>query len=310
MKKNLRYILFMILTMAFTSNVEASTCYVCGDTVPIPSAIPNFSSKLITLAQISVPVILIVTGMIKYAKVVLSGEDKTAREVNNAFIKSLISAISVFLVVTIVKYVFTVVDKLNTGENKKSTSCINCFVNGNCSGPVTCPGRNTDMKKWKQSTKEALFHESYKLCENYNIQTDGCDGKTDTNGHKCKIVIVSGSPTCKIDCEHLSPQDCTTRNDCKPTENGQKCTNDPDYLKKSNNNSKTTGTCENFSYESCPQMDPLHNTCEKKIDNSGSKSCITACSNFTTVEKCFQHSKNCVWGTIDENGSQGCYEKK
>lgn len=221
MKKNLRYILFIMSTMFFITKVGATECIVCGkDTIPIPAAIPSFVSKLILLVQILVPVILIVTGMIKYAKVVFSGEDKVAREVNQSFIRSIISAVVVFLVVAIVKFVFGVVDKANTDSNINSNSCIDCFINGNCGSPVGCPTRDESIEEWKQ-----------KGCNSYELK----------------------------DCPSVAP-------------NGTRCT------KKGMGNNETTPSCK------------------KACDYLG----ISACDN----------RKDCVWGTIDEDESQGCYEKK
>lgn len=141
MKKKINYILTAILLFISVDSASAITreCVKCGeDALEIPAQLPNFVSSLITLAQILVPIILIVSGLIKYLKAVTSGEDKVISETNKAFIKSIITAVAIFLVVAIVRFTFDVVE--SAGE-EDTTSCISCFITGECTG-VTCTSRN------------------------------------------------------------------------------------------------------------------------------------------------------------------------
>ncbi len=145
MKKSINYILLTsILLFTFINNVDAAPivreCVTCGaDSMAIPSALPNFVAALITFAQIMVPIILIVFGMIRYIRAVASGEDKVIQEVNRSFIKSIIAAVAVFLVVSIVRFTFSLVD--SKSDDNKSTSCISCFITGDCTY-TACPSRD------------------------------------------------------------------------------------------------------------------------------------------------------------------------
>lgn len=148
--KKFKYILFslVLLFIGMSPILAANNCAVCGsDALPIPVKIPLFVSKLITLAQISVPIIIIITAMIRYFKVVTSGEDKTAKEANSAFVRSLITGVSIFLVVAIVKTSFNIVGN----DASSSLNCVSCFVSGNCQTKA-CPERSTSSDKKDNKT--------------------------------------------------------------------------------------------------------------------------------------------------------------
>ena len=75
MKKIFNYILFCGVTLFLATNsifAAGRQCVYCGGSVDeslgIPVGIPNFISSLIKVAKILVPIILIVSAMIRYAK--------------------------------------------------------------------------------------------------------------------------------------------------------------------------------------------------------------------------------------------------
>lgn len=162
MKKILNYILFcgVILFLGTNSIFAAKQCVYCsGDSLGIPVGIPNFISSLINIAKILVPIILIVSAMIRYAKVVMSGEDKTAKEVNQSFIRSIISAVFIFIIVSVVQTVFTLVGD----EGKSSLACISCFIGGDCSNITsTCQERDTGICSNKN---EEQCNKNSNICE-------------------------------------------------------------------------------------------------------------------------------------------------
>lgn len=148
MKKNLIYILFSLsLIFLCLGNVSAAgSCISCGaDTLPIPEGIPNFISKLITLVQIMVPVVLIVVGMVKYLKVVTSGgDDKYIKETNASFIRSLVTGAAIFLVVAVVKFAFSLL-----GSDGESTlGCVSCFISGDNCYQTACLDRGELPKSY------------------------------------------------------------------------------------------------------------------------------------------------------------------
>lgn len=153
--KKMKYIIFGgLITFLGMSNIYAADmCAVCGpETLPIPIGVPNFVSKLITLVQIAVPIIIIIMAIINYTKAVASGEDKVIKETNSSFIRSLITGVAIFLIVVIVKFAFSLVGT----EYNSYLNCVSCFLNGEDECSVqTCPNRDDAIKDNKISDKQA-----------------------------------------------------------------------------------------------------------------------------------------------------------
>lgn len=102
----------------------------CGG-MAIEAIIPNLVSGAITALKIFVPIILIIFGMIDLAKAVMSNDEKTMKEAQGKFIKRIIYAVLVFLIVAIVQTVFGLLAKADSNTNS-ATACIDCFINGDC----------------------------------------------------------------------------------------------------------------------------------------------------------------------------------
>lgn len=209
--KKMKYIIFSgLITFLGMSSIHAEDmCAVCGaDTLPIPIGIPNFVSKLITLAQIAVPVIIIIMAIIKYTKAIASSDEKVMKETNSSFIRSLITGVSIFLVVTIVKFAFSLIGT----EYSSYLNCVSCFLNGedHCSKQVcpdrdgnsisnsnikscsfytskgTCPTKddNNNLCYWNSSLNICETGEAAKYCSDYKTE-DECP-KYDDYGYECK----------------------------------------------------------------------------------------------------------------------------
>lgn len=102
----------------------------CGNLEDIPAALPVFIKNIINIVKIAVPVILIIMGMLDFAKAVISNDEKGMKESQNKFIKRIIAAIAIFLIVSIVQFIFKII---NTNDTNTMVSCIDCFISGNCS---------------------------------------------------------------------------------------------------------------------------------------------------------------------------------
>lgn len=104
----------------------------------IDPMIPGFTSKLISIIKIGIPVILIFFGILDLGKSVMAKEEKEMKENQAKFIKRCIYAILVFFVVSIVSFLFSTLAKAsnksdNSINDKDVSACINCFINGdNC----------------------------------------------------------------------------------------------------------------------------------------------------------------------------------
>ncbi len=113
---------------------DTTQCYFGdGDPINVPTAIPNVVSLIIKLIQVVVPILLIIWGMIDFAKAVVGGDEDKIKAGQKLFIKRLIAGVIVFLVVTIVTLLLSLVSKV-TGENYDGSEggqgCIEMFING------------------------------------------------------------------------------------------------------------------------------------------------------------------------------------
>lgn len=95
--------------------------------VQIPQMIPNITSMVVTFIKIAVPIILIILGMIDLAKAVIASKEEEIKKAQQLFIKRLIAAVVVFLIVTIVQVLFNIL--ASAGAADKSTwTCIKAFI--------------------------------------------------------------------------------------------------------------------------------------------------------------------------------------
>ena len=238
MKKLIKYMLLINLFIGYDV-VSAETltreCVKCGSgALPIPAMIPSFVAGLITLAQVLTPIILIVTGLIKYTKAVTSGEDKVTSEVNRSFIRSVIAAIMVFLIIALVKFVFRTVNK-NTDDTTYSKSCVTCFITGDCPS-TTCPDRSsTGLDVTDSDGKVTLQAGCYYDTKNEKYLYKSKDFKV-TIARKNTLNYIAG----KDSEEKCKATKCTTykkKADCKKHED--ECT----WTAESTN--KNGGVCSN-----------------------------------------------------------------
>lgn len=95
--------------------------------VQIPQMIPKITSMVVTFIKIAVPIILIILGMIDLAKAVIASKEEEIKKAQQLFIKRLIAAVVVFLIVTIVQVLFNIL--ASAGAADKSTwTCIKAFI--------------------------------------------------------------------------------------------------------------------------------------------------------------------------------------
>lgn len=89
------------------------SCPTAGGSVEIPDAIVNLLKTLIFLIQVVVPVLLILWGMLDFAKGVIGQDEDKIKAGQKKFIQRLIAAAIVFLIVTIVQVVITTVGNIS-----------------------------------------------------------------------------------------------------------------------------------------------------------------------------------------------------
>lgn len=104
----------------------------CGGIDNIPVIIPGITSLAVTIIKIVVPILLIIFGMLDLGKAVMQQKEDDIKKAQGIFIKRCITAVLVFFVVAIVQLVFSLLAKAGNEDNDSISSCISCFINGNC----------------------------------------------------------------------------------------------------------------------------------------------------------------------------------
>jgi len=114
--------------------VNVLTNYKCGELdFGIPGAVFNLVHYVVLIIQIVVPILLIIWGMLDFAKAVVGGDEDKIKAGQKVFIKRLIAAVLVFLVVTVVKLLVGLVGQLGVegaAGNDSVWACVEKFING------------------------------------------------------------------------------------------------------------------------------------------------------------------------------------
>lgn len=104
--------------------------------IEVPDTLFNVVATIIRVIKIIVPILLIIWGMLDFAKSVVAKKEEDIKKYQKAFVSRLISAVLVFLVITIVQLVVNLlagVDRESNadGENPSDIwSCSKKFING------------------------------------------------------------------------------------------------------------------------------------------------------------------------------------
>lgn len=94
--------------------------------VQVPQQIINIVSTVINVLKIAIPVILIVYGMLDLGKAVMAQKEDEIKAAQQIFIKRIIAAVLVFLIVAIVQLVMGLIGEGETWQ------CACELLGGNC----------------------------------------------------------------------------------------------------------------------------------------------------------------------------------
>ena len=116
-------VLVLSLIIVFNVNAEgfSNGTFYCGDT-ELPVALKNIVRIAILAIKIFVPVILVIMGMIDFGRAALANEEKDAKASLPRFIRRSIAAVAIFFIVSIVQFIFGMVDDKSVG------SCFGCLL--------------------------------------------------------------------------------------------------------------------------------------------------------------------------------------
>lgn len=100
---------------------------ICADLAPFIRLVKN---GIIPIIQIVIPIILIVLGMFDLGKAVVASKEDEIKAAQKLLIKRIIYAILIFMLVLIIKTVFSIVVSSNAGVKESETkSWIHCYDN-------------------------------------------------------------------------------------------------------------------------------------------------------------------------------------
>ena len=106
----------------------------CGG-IAVPDSLFNLVATIIRIIKIVVPILLIIWGMLDFAKSVVAKKEEDIKKYQKAFISRLISAVLVFLVITIVQLLVNLLAGVEqeSGEGEQTADIWDCsktFING------------------------------------------------------------------------------------------------------------------------------------------------------------------------------------
>ncbi len=115
--------------------LDVSDTTLCNG-VLVPNELFNAVATIIKIIKIAVPILLIIFGMLDFAKSVIAKEEDDVKKYRKSFISRVISAIIVFFIVFVVQLTVNLVASVEdtTNENGQTVSdvwsCSKKFING------------------------------------------------------------------------------------------------------------------------------------------------------------------------------------
>jgi len=104
----------------------------CGNNMMtnIPEILPEVISVIYSIVQVLIPVLLIIFGSLDLVKGIAAQKEDEIKKGQQLLIKRLISAVLVFFVFAIVKFVISLIADNNASD---IIDCAECFISNDCS---------------------------------------------------------------------------------------------------------------------------------------------------------------------------------
>lgn len=140
MKNKIKYIGLVLMTFflavqpVFADTGEPLKYIQCGNSA-IPAPIPNITRVVILILKIVLPLVIIILGLLDFAKAVTSNNEESIKKSQNQFIKRLIAGAIFFMVITLVQVSVDIATK--GSEDGGIGKCVNCLISGNDCGGIT-----------------------------------------------------------------------------------------------------------------------------------------------------------------------------
>lgn len=173
MRKNKKSMLiYTIFISLISTSVFARECFTCGGTY-FPTAIATLVRNLYNLVKLLVPVLIIIMGMVDLLKAVMASDEKKMEESKPKLIKKLIAGVVIFLIFTIVQFVFKNLLGHNGLFSKSMFDCVNYFIAEEPTS-IVCPDRQNNASNNCQSKCLAEGHRQGSVP--YQTCYDKCQG--------------------------------------------------------------------------------------------------------------------------------------
>lgn len=103
--------------------------------IEVPNTLFNTVATVINIIKIAVPLLLIVWGMLDFAKAIIAKKEDDIKSHQKMFVSRVISAVLVFFIIFVVQLVFSTLDKVEkqSGDASDTGSVWDCtkkFING------------------------------------------------------------------------------------------------------------------------------------------------------------------------------------
>ncbi len=113
-----------------SNDVKLYDIVTCGNNLELPEDLVKLISIVITAMQVAVPIILIVMGMLDFAKAASASKEEDMKKAQQSFVRRLIAGACVFLVICVVKIAVGIV---NTDDSNDMLKCVDKLLNGETS---------------------------------------------------------------------------------------------------------------------------------------------------------------------------------
>lgn len=118
----------MLNLISFLDDYYCSSMDGLGKGIPAP--IGTLVHAGVLVIQIVVPILLIIWGMLDFAKGVMAQEEDKIKAGQKKFIQRLIAAVIVFLIVAVVNFVINLVGSLGENSAIDAWGCASELING------------------------------------------------------------------------------------------------------------------------------------------------------------------------------------
>ena len=89
----------------------------------IPTSIGKIIHMIVLVIQVVVPILLIIWGMLDFAKGIIGSDEDKIKAGQKKFIQRVIAAVIVFLIVVVVRLVITTVGTLGDNQGESAWHC-------------------------------------------------------------------------------------------------------------------------------------------------------------------------------------------